>query len=176
MNTKKISHIGVLVHDADAATKLWTEAFGFKKFEDRRIAVEGIRSVFISLGGTWDEMVIEIMEPLDKADMTNALSKRLASAGEDRRVILWDVEAARQLTTLEGHDKAAVSVAFSPDGRLLASAGDDGKLILWNWDLEYLAEQACRVANRNLSCNEWRQYVGGPTYRKTCSELPENCE
>ena len=32
MNTKRISHIGVLVHDADAATRLWTESFGFKKF------------------------------------------------------------------------------------------------------------------------------------------------
>ncbi len=82
MNTKKISHIGVLVHDADAATKHWTEAFGLKKFEDRRIDVEGIRSIFISVGGTWDEMVIEIMEPLDKSNMDNALSKRLATVGE----------------------------------------------------------------------------------------------
>lgn len=82
MNTKKISHIGVLVHDADAATRLWTEAFGFQAFEDRRIEVEGIRSVFISVGGTWDEMVIEIMEPLDKSNMDNALSRRLAHSGE----------------------------------------------------------------------------------------------
>lgn len=82
MGTKKISHIGVLVHDADAATRLWSEAFGLKKFDDRRIEVEGIRSVFLSVGGTWDEMVIEIMEPLDKADMRNALSKRLATVGE----------------------------------------------------------------------------------------------
>ncbi len=82
MNTKKISHIGVLVHDADAATELWTESFGFKKFDDRNIEVEGIRSVFISVGGTWEEMVIEIMEPLDKSDMENALSRRLAKVGE----------------------------------------------------------------------------------------------
>ena len=82
MKTKKISHIGVLVHDADAATKHWTEAFGFQKFDDRKIEVEGIRSVFISVNGTWNEMVIEIMEPLDKANMDNALSKRLATVGE----------------------------------------------------------------------------------------------
>ena len=82
MNTKKISHIGVLVHDADAATRLWTESFGFRKFDDRRIDVEGIRSVFISVGGSWDEMVIEIMEPLDKTNMENALSRRLATVGE----------------------------------------------------------------------------------------------
>ncbi len=82
MNTKKISHIGVLVHDADAAVKHWTETFGLTKFDDRRIEVEGIRSVFISVGGTFDEMVIEIMEPLDKSNMDNALSKRLATVGE----------------------------------------------------------------------------------------------
>ncbi len=82
MNTKKISHIGVLVRDVDAATKLWTESFGFKRFDDRIIEVEGIRSVFISVGGTWDEMVIELMEPLDKSDMNNALTRRLAAVGE----------------------------------------------------------------------------------------------
>ena len=82
MRTKKISHIGVLVRDADAATRLWTESFGLTKVEDREFEVEGIRSVFISVGGTWDEMVIEIMEPLDKSNLDNALSRRLAKVGE----------------------------------------------------------------------------------------------
>ena len=92
MKTNKISHIGILVRDADAATKLWTESFDMKKFEDRRIEVEGIRSVFISVGGTWDEMVIEIMEPLDKSNMDNALSKRLAAVGEGFYHLCLDVE------------------------------------------------------------------------------------
>ena len=82
MRTNRISHIGILVHDADAATKLWTESFGLRKVEDRTIAVEGIRSVFLSVGGTWEEMVIEIMEPLDKSNLRNALAKRLATVGE----------------------------------------------------------------------------------------------
>lgn len=82
MNTKKISHIGVLVGDADAAARLWTEAFGLQRFDERTIEVEGIRSVLLSVGGTWDEMVIEIMEPLDKTDMDNALARRLARSGE----------------------------------------------------------------------------------------------
>ena len=82
MNTKKISNFGVLVHDVEAATKLWTESFGLQIFDNRRIDVEGIRSIFVSVGGTWDEMVIEIIEPLDKSNMDNALSKRLALVGE----------------------------------------------------------------------------------------------
>ena len=109
MKTKRISHIGVLVHDADAATELWTESFGFKKFGDRKIEVEGIRSVFISVGGTWDEMVIEIMEPLDKSNMANALSRRLARAGEGFYHLCLEVDdveasgkelAARGMTVL----------------------------------------------------------------------------
>ncbi len=80
--TRAISHIGILVHDADAATQHWTEAFGFQKYNDLCIEVEGIRSVFLSPGGTPDEMTIEIMEPLDKSDMSNALARRLATAGE----------------------------------------------------------------------------------------------
>jgi len=92
MHTRKISHIGVLVHDADAATKRWTESFGFRKFEDRRIEVEGIRSVFLSLGGTWDEMVIELMEPLDKSNMDNTLSRRLATSGEGFYHLCLDVD------------------------------------------------------------------------------------
>ena len=105
MNTKKISHIGVLVHDADAATTLWTAAFGFRKFEDHKIEVEGIRSVFISVGGTWDEMVIEIMEPLDKSNMDNALSKRLATVGEGFYhlcIEVDDVEASGKELTARG--------------------------------------------------------------------------
>ena len=82
MITKKISHFGILVFDAEATTKLWTESFGLQKFEDRRIDVEGMRSIFVSVDGTWDEMVVEIMEPLDKSNMDNALSKRLALVGE----------------------------------------------------------------------------------------------
>ena len=102
--TRKISHIGILVHDVDAAAKLWTEAFGLKKFEDRRIEVEGIRSVFISVGGSWDEMVIEIMEPLDKSNMENALSRRLAKVGVEgaivgRALYTGDIKLAEAIAT-----------------------------------------------------------------------------
>ena len=92
MRTRKISHFGILVHDADTATAAWCETFGFQVIDDRRIDVEGIRSVFLSLGGTWDEMVIEIMEPQDKADMSNALSKRLATRGEGFYHLCLDVD------------------------------------------------------------------------------------
>ena len=53
-----------------------------KEFRLTDIAVEGIRSAFLSTHGTPDEMHIELMEPTDKADLNNAVARRRARAGE----------------------------------------------------------------------------------------------
>lgn len=61
----------------------------------------------------------------------------------------------------------------------MASASSDGTVILWNLDLEHLKAEACRTANRNLTCEEWRSYVSvDEPYRKTCEGLPgpETCD
>ncbi len=79
---EQVSHIGIVVHDLDAAVKLWTESFGMKEFQRTDISVEGIRSAFLSPHGTSDEMYLELMEPTDKSDLNNAVARRLARAGE----------------------------------------------------------------------------------------------
>jgi len=98
--------------------------------------------------------------------------KQLASASGDQTVILWEVDSRKQLTTLQGHKGPVLSVAFSPDGRL-ASASSDKTVILWDLDLGFLMAEACRTANRNLTCEEWRNYIGADKpYHKTCPALP----
>ena len=79
---ERISHIGIVVHDIEAALRIWRDGLGFKQFAEARIDVEGVRSVFLSLSGRAGEMAIELMEPLDKADMSNAVARRLARSGE----------------------------------------------------------------------------------------------
>ena len=34
---------------------------------------------------------------------------------------------------------------------------------------------ACRRAGRNLTCEEWRRFVGEEPYTATCPELPPGC-
>jgi WD40 repeat protein len=57
---------------------------------------------------------------------------KLASASDDRKVIVWDPNTGAQLQTLEGHSISASAVQFSRDGSKLASASDDGKVIVWD--------------------------------------------
>lgn len=78
----RISHIGVVVNDMDAALAIWRDKLGFKQFSQATFDVEGIRSVFLSLSGEPGEMSIELMEPLDKSDMSNPVARRLAKVGE----------------------------------------------------------------------------------------------
>ena len=101
----------------------------------------------------------------------------LASASWDNSVILWDVDSHKLLATLDGHTDAVYDVAFSPDGKRLASASRDKTVILWDLDLDVLKAEACRTANRNLTCEEWRNYIGDDnSYHKTCKTLPEPFE
>jgi catechol 2,3-dioxygenase-like lactoylglutathione lyase family enzyme len=94
---QRISHIGIVVRDIDVALRIWRDQLGFKQFAEMSIDVEGVRSVFLSLSGRSGEMSIELMEPVDKSDMGNAVARRLAQRGEGfyhLAVVSDDVAAA----------------------------------------------------------------------------------
>ncbi|KAK5130305.1 hypothetical protein LTR08_002229 [Meristemomyces frigidus] len=62
---------------------------------------------------------------------------RLATAGGDHNVRIWQVDANGEerkvtyLSTLKKHTQAVNVVRWCPRGELLATAGDDGNVLLW---------------------------------------------
>ena len=60
--------------------------------------------------------------------------RRLAVAGKDYRIYLWDTETGQQLGVLPGHTVRILNLAFSHAGDLLASGSWDGTTRLWQID------------------------------------------
>jgi len=95
----------------------------------------------------------------------------LAQAGGDGAIVLWDVASLAPIGEPLRAGSRVDSLAFSPDGETLASAGRDGT-ILWSVGRKSLSAVACRIANRNLSHEEWDHYVTDETYEVRCPDLP----
>src|SRR5262249_7280130 len=56
---------------------------------------------------------------------------RMATAGKDGVVRIWDAGTGRQLLEYAGHTEAVRGIAYSPDGKQMASAGGDKFISLW---------------------------------------------
>jgi len=92
------------------------------------------------------------------------------AAGNDAHV--WDTVSGRELARIS-HDQFVTRVVFRPpDGKTLATASDDGVVQLSLWHPQDLLDEACARLTRNLTSDEWHQYLGNEPYRKTCPGLP----
>lgn len=57
--------------------------------------------------------------------------KLLATAGYDGRIVLWNLDTAAVVHTIDGHNGAVFDLAFDPAGAVLASASADETVKLW---------------------------------------------
>lgn len=57
---------------------------------------------------------------------------KVATAGYDREIILWDAESGEPIRSFQGHNGAIFDLAFSPDGQVLVSACADETAKVWS--------------------------------------------
>lgn len=142
--------------------------------DSRTLIIKGIYSLSL-----WDLETGEQSKSLLKGDESRVFGLALHPGGEilaagyeDGSVVLWNIPTQQMIgPPLKGHQGFVWSLAFSPDGEKLVSTGDDG-LIVWDTSVDSWREKARKMANRNLSRDEWRRFIFNRPYRKMWENFP----
>lgn len=93
----------------------------------------------------------------------------LGTGSFDCTARVWSITSGREVARMN-HFGTVSGVAFSVDGRLLATASDR-TLRFWLWQTATLLADVSSRVTRNLTLNEWRQYLPGEDYRPTFAGL-----
>lgn len=102
---------------------------------------------------------------------------RLATGSLDDTVRLWNADTGDPLgAVLTGHTDMVLGVAFGEaGGQRLTSVSRDGTVRIW--PTEATVDMVCAKLTRDISRDEWREWVArGDSrigYRKLCSSLPD---
>ncbi|MBN2471050.1 MAG: protein kinase [Anaerolineae bacterium] len=93
----------------------------------------------------------------------------LATGSRDGSIILWDVQTGRVLgSPLVGADEGWVmTLAYEEDGETLLAASTTG-VTRWNAGLTTWQAEACTLAGRSLTEEEWARYLPDLPYNTTC--------
>jgi WD40 repeat protein/tRNA A-37 threonylcarbamoyl transferase component Bud32 len=86
---------------------------------------------------------------------------RLATAGTDQLISLWDVASGRLRAKFTGHTGVVWSLAWAPDGQRLATAGWDGTVRLWDVTRRQEAEAIPSEANFSVAFSPDGQVLAG---------------
>ena len=93
----------------------------------------------------------------------------VATASLDNTSRVWDLTTNREVARIPHEDEVS-DVRFSPDGRyLLTRSGNVAEV--WFLQADDLINAACSRLNRNLTVQEWQQFIGDEPYRRTCDNL-----
>ncbi|MBL8857333.1 MAG: WD40 repeat domain-containing protein [Planctomycetes bacterium] len=79
---------------------------------------------------------------------------RIASAGGEHEIRLWNARSGDTERVLVGHSGPVVGLAFSRDGRTLASASEDGSANLWD-PLDGRVKLGFRATGEPLTALAW---------------------
>ena len=95
--------------------------------------------------------------------------RKLATGNTDGTVRLWDIATGQALgAPLPGIPNAQVVPIFTPDDTHLIAAYQNGRAYRWDIRPASLVRQACEVAGRRLTREEWDEFLPGQEYEPAC--------
>ncbi|WP_370086386.1 WD40 repeat domain-containing protein [Ekhidna sp.] len=94
----------------------------------------------------------------------------LLTTSRDGTARIWDLTDSRKLPIiLDDHDDWVLTGSFDPTGTHVITGGGDEYVRRWPVDPAYLAFRICTLINRNLTKEEWNEFVGiDIPYAVTC--------
>ncbi len=122
--------------------------------------------------------VAERDKRFDRSLLLAVEALRAENTFEAREILYQDLQQRPGLSSfLHINEGGDVSLAFSPDGKtIVAGFGGDSTnycgFVLCDVDLESWQRHASRIANRNFTLKEWRDYFPDTPYRATFPDLP----
>jgi len=85
---------------------------------------------------------------------------------------IWSTESATRLSSIPSSMPWG-SAAYVGEDRILVTLEADGTGSVWPMRLAAWTRHACSVVGRNLTTGEWRRFMPGRPYQRTCPELPD---
>jgi WD40 repeat protein len=141
--------------------------------DGRMLATGSLDDPFVRV---WD---IGKRKPIRRLDQGSAGSltvdfsadgRTLAVSGFEPIASLWDIATGTQIGPPLTAGSRRAEIDLSPDGRRLLLTHADGRGAVWDVDPESWAARACRLANRTLTPEEWREFLPGRSYDPECAD------
>jgi WD40 repeat protein len=97
----------------------------------------------------------------------------LAVGNVDGTAIIYEVATRLAIgDPLPSSNGSIGSISITADGQSLAVGHSQGQVVLWDINPASWQQRACATVGRNLTQDEWRQYIGDRPYQKSCPQWP----
>lgn len=100
-------------------------------------------------------------------------NKRILTASRDATVRVWDIFDSKKFPiVLDDHNDWVMTACFDQSGTKILTGSKDKTIRIFNLDFEWMANRLCQYVNRNMTSEEWHDYVGHNfPYENTCPDF-----
>ena len=100
----------------------------------------------------------------------------LVTSSVDGAISLWTADSVELLGTVypphAAGEPVAATAQFDGGGNDVTIASYDGRVYRWDTSPARALDHACQMAGRNLSAEEWSQFLPDQPFRKICPQFP----